>query len=315
VQHLRDCGVIAEVLSPISDHGKFDISLFCDDGGITCHISGFDVDRAKPPLVWFRNKLQLNNFIDSDDQRLYLEMKSRQTLVEGVVDLFDLPVVNRGRNHVGSHEKISQMAAAIKSGFRTPLTIASTRKSEILRFVSRGPSISKSLGKSIVPGCFDGQGGRHEPIRIMTQRITAEEIAAHSRAEIASIPLLIQEEIKKAYELRVLAVGGESFAFKIDSQRSEHTALDWRMGERDLSMYSFVDISSILAERVRMLLAYLDLDIGVLDLAVCDNGDEIFFECNPVGQWMALNMVEGAPDLPAIGARHFVAKIETLMQD
>lgn len=54
-----------------------------------------------------------------------------------------------------------------------------------------------------------------------------------------------------------------------------------------------------------MLLRYLDLDLGLLDFAVCDDGSEVFFECNPSGHWMALQRVEGAPDLSAAVAKHF----------
>lgn len=308
VNHLRNSGLIVEVLSPVSDHGDFDVSLQSSDGQISASVNGFRIDEEVKPLVWLRRKMLQKNYVDDVDQRLFLELHTRQTFVEGLIDLFDLPVINRGKDLLGSHEKISQISAAHKVGLRTPATIASTSKVSLLDFVSNQNSICKALGKNLVPGCYDGQGKKYDPIWIMTERITREEVNAHTEMEIASVPLLIQEEVRKSYELRVLAVGSEVFAFKIDSQKSELTSLDWRLGERDLSMYSYTTLSEELNERILLLLQHLDLDLGVLDFAVCDDGSEFFFECNPSGQWMALQKVEDAPDLSAAVARHFGRK-------
>lgn len=59
--------------------------------------------------------------------------------------------------------------------------------------------------------------------------------------EFLNAPIIVQSEIKKAYELRIIVFGNDVVSYKIDSQAQQHTSLDWRNGEKYMDMYSLYD--------------------------------------------------------------------------
>lgn len=93
------------------------------------------------------------------------------------------------------------------------------------------------------------------------------------------VPHLFQARVDKVADLRVVVVGRQVFAVRIDSD-----LLDWRADYNALS-YSVVDLPDAL---VKALLGYLDrlgLASGSFDLAIDREGDFHWLELNPNGQW------------------------------
>ncbi len=113
------------------------------------------------------------------------------------------------------------------------------------------------------------------PVTGWADLVTAPEIDESVRV----VPHLFQAVVDKVADLRVLVVGREVFAVRIESGM-----LDWRKDYSALS-YSVVDLPDRME---KALVAYLDhfgLVSGSFDLAV-DKADGLWWlELNPNGQW------------------------------
>jgi glutathione synthase/RimK-type ligase-like ATP-grasp enzyme len=78
----------------------------------------------------------------------------------------------------------------------------------------------------------------------------------------------------------------------MDSQADEATRTDWRAGQPDHEIF-------VLPEQVeasiRRLMASFELNFASLDMIVTPDGEFVFLELNPNGQWLWLELELGLP--------------------
>jgi len=117
---------------------------------------------------------------------------------------------------------------------------------------------------------------------------------------LALAPMILQEYVPKRAELRVTVVGDRIFAALIDSQASRRTRHDWRHYDFDATAYSAHELPASVAAACRRLLAYFGLRFGAIDLVLTPNGDYVFLELNPVGQWAFIEDLTGMPIAAAL---------------
>lgn len=127
---------------------------------------------------------------------------------------------------------------------------------------------------------------------IFTTRISREEVTRRSRA-IQRAPAIFQEYIEKDFELRITVVGQQLFATKINSQRSSSTQTDWRRSQLEQGLYEPTELQPELAARIRAFHDTAGLVYGAYDFVVSKEGEPLFLECNPAGQWLWLEELTG----------------------
>ncbi|MBP6855747.1 MAG: hypothetical protein KBC26_02120 [Candidatus Pacebacteria bacterium] len=111
---------------------------------------------------------------------------------------------------------------------------------------------------------------------------------------------IFQEYIPKDYEVRVTIIGEDVFASKIDSQSDPSAIIDWR----EAVAYGKVKVSPyVLPEEIRIrclsIVRWYGLSFGAIDLIRKPNGDYVFLELNPNGQWL---WVEELTDQPLLSS-------------
>ncbi len=298
-RRLAEHDVDVAIYSPISDHSLFLDPVHWTVDCKTLTLPGYsgraiEVDISNS-LWWLRNKYFSVGIFDEDDQRRYFESKNREAFSKSIITFSGAQCLNFGHNVVESNRKLVQLSIAQKLGFQIPKTIISSSRTEIADFVrSVDGAIAKPLDEPGAPPINSADGTRAANIFIMTNEITAEEIAQSSDEEFASAPFIVQEKVEKRYELRVFAFRDDVLAFQVNSQLFDLAKVDWRRGERVPNMFtaSPLPIDNHLAELTREYLRATDLDFGVFDFAVDLSGAHVFFECNPSGQWGALETDE-----------------------
>lgn len=129
---------------------------------------------------------------------------------------------------------------------------------------------------------------------VYTNRVRAEEID-HT---VSGTAHLFQQQVEKAYEVRLTVVDKVYFAVRLDGA-SEAARLDWRTDYDSLS-YSVVTVPDQIREAVSRLLARLRLRFGALDFVVTPQDEWMFLEINPNGQWAWLQDATGLPISAAI---------------
>ncbi len=107
-------------------------------------------------------------------------------------------------------------------------------------------------------------------------------------------PCIFQEKIRKRYELRVTCVGRDVFATKIWSQERESTSLDWRREQEELR-YEPYELPPSVQRAIERIMSELGIVFGAFDLARALEGDYVFFEVNPGGNWLWIEENLGIP--------------------
>ena len=128
-----------------------------------------------------------------------------------------------------------------------------------------------------------------------TQRIGPDFI--NQICNYAPVPMIFQEEIPKAFDIRVTIIGTSVFATAIHSQDYPETMVDWRLWD----VYDFdlrheaIVLPSSLAERCRQITQYYGLKYAAIDLIQTLQGKFFFLELNPNGQWAWIEQKAGHP--------------------
>ncbi|MER6827555.1 ATP-grasp ribosomal peptide maturase [Streptosporangium sp. NPDC000563] len=179
-----------------------------------------------------------------------------------------------------AEHKPLQLAIARRVGFDVPATLVTNRVDDVRAFATEhGPIIYKPLRAT----SYTGPAG--EPAVIWTAQVTPDDLDD----TVGLTTHLFQARVDKVADLRVTVVGGRVFCVRIDSD-----LLDWRQDYDRLS-YTVVEPPPGLAEGCLAYVEHLGLRFGAFDFALTADGDPVFFECNPNGQWGWLEDATGLP--------------------
>ena len=98
-------------------------------------------------------------------------------------------------------------------------------------------------------------------------------------------PMVFQERLTKAIELRIAYVDGNCFVGAIDASRSLKGQTDWRLASPDDCSWSAAEIPEELTAGLKALMRALGLVYGAIDIIKTLDGNYVFLEVNPGGEW------------------------------
>lgn len=177
------------------------------------------------------------------------------------------------RVFVAEH-KLFQLQVARRLGIEIPKTIVSHSTDDLRRFVRE---VGNTICKPIFHGLLvDGQ----DRYSIYTRRITPTSLDDEESLQLC--PVLLQEEIQRQADLRVTLIGDECFVAAIISSDSSLT--DWRRPGLELQ-YSVATIPVAIESKCRAMMAELGLRYGAFDFIQTPEGQLVFLEINPTGEW------------------------------
>jgi glutathione synthase/RimK-type ligase-like ATP-grasp enzyme len=189
-----------------------------------------------------------------------------------------------------ANNKVFQLRAADRLGIRTPKSLFSNDPDEIRRFINQLGG--NAIFKTYHPGFWkdDGRWASVFSSRIGLERLPSDHLLQAS-------PGIFQEEIKKAFELRITCFGDTAVAARLNSQGSARTRTDWRADPDGVPTEPFRLPESV-QEACRALMKALGLAYGAMDWIVTPEGEYVFLEVNEQGQCL---WVEGyCPDVPIL---------------
>ncbi len=127
-----------------------------------------------------------------------------------------------------------------------------------------------------------------------THRLSKEEVDLFIE-NVKYTPTLFQEYIPKKIEIRATVIGEEVFACEIDSQSVAEAVVDWRSVDPFKIPHKPVDILPAVADSLCKLVHHFGLVFGAIDLILTPDGDYVFLENNPNGQWYWIELLTGLP--------------------
>lgn len=208
------------------------------------------------------------------------------TLIDSLAHLVSAHWINHPHAVRRAEAKPLQLTVAKRCGLRVPRSIITSDPARAQVFARRETDgiIVKALTSPRVT-----IGGRDH---IMFTSIVLPQ-CLDVLNDVRLAPCIIQQHIPKTLDLRVTVVGSRVFAVEIDSQSIPDAVIDWRASV-DVP-HRVHRLPSNVADASRALCRELGLTFGALDFVVDHDGNYVFLEVNPVGQWAWLELLTGVP--------------------
>jgi glutathione synthase/RimK-type ligase-like ATP-grasp enzyme len=186
--------------------------------------------------------------------------------------------VNPPAAHLLAARKPSQLVAAQVEGLRVPRTRITNDPDAVRDFASQGfPLIYKRIGTSPEP--------RASTKPLMDSDLDRLDVLCHC-------PTMFQERIEARCDIRVTAIGPDLYAAEIDSQAGA-SPLDWRFDHT--VKFSPHTLDSTVGAQLLATLKRLGLLYAAIDLRQTPEGEYVFLEVNPGGQFMFVELLAKMP--------------------
>ncbi len=187
--------------------------------------------------------------------------------------------VNPMEADIQAGKKPVQLQAAQKIGLRTPRTLITNSRADIEAFY-------EACNRNVIFKPLTAH-----PNKFLETRVLDRKAMAHLNSLFLS-PVLFQEKVNTGRDLRVTIMGEQISAAAIDSQQSEYP-LDSRI---DMAVrHEPVELNPRLRKQLLELMSELGLIYGAVDLIETKDGDIVFLEVNPGGQFLYIELLASIP--------------------
>jgi hypothetical protein len=235
--------------------------------------------------VWWRRPTphRINELITSPDVEHYCRQASRATFLGGLRSVC-ANVVNPLETWERARLKPFQLACAAECGLTVPETIVSNDPHAVRAFTER---VKRTVVKTVAAWDYDLRE---------TRLLEPDDLTRLDSVRFA--PDMFQEFVEGTYDLRVTVVGSAVFAAAV-AFRNDRSAVDGRF---EFAPLTPVELEEELAHRLLRLHAMLGLVYGAYDLRRTAAGDAVFFEVNPEGQFLFVEIQTGQPIARAVAS-------------
>jgi len=239
---------------------------------------------SQPLAIWWRQKVHFLKIppVNSKDMenldRKNFFITTWNTFNNSMPGIFvDCIDTNPIASRRSANSKPTQLLNARLCGFRVPKSLITNSVEEIRQSFEDKVIIKKAADVQL-----------KEALNPYAVVLPIKKLLA-LKSEIELVPIIVQEYIDKSYELRVNVIDGECFATRINSQNSDDTKIDWRTSQHLQTMFETYEIEGELRKKLLAFMQMTGLNFGAFDLIRTPEGEIVFLECNPDGQWLFLN--------------------------
>lgn len=273
-------------------NGRESYAMHFDGEGVEfrCTLDGREVSSAEVGAVWFRRSHQGAGLDFSEllgdpalgaAMRRYLMREILATQNAMASTLQHASWLTRPAEAVLG--KVAALMLARRAGVDIPATLITNDCREIEAFRTRhGTIITKPVGD--VDLLVHGDDG----YAMYTREVATEDVKRAGRRTI--FPSLVQECLRKAFEIRAFYLDGEFYGMAIFSQASARTLTDFRRYDHAHPNRNVpYRLPAEVAARLRRFMDMAGLTTGSVDLVRTPDGRHVFLEVNPGGQFGMLS--------------------------
>jgi MvdC family ATP-grasp ribosomal peptide maturase len=244
--------------------------------------------------VWARKLWSPRIANDLDERYRSMCVGESVAALEGFLDaLHSARWVNDLDCQREAENKQRQLRLAADAGLRVPRTLVTNDPAAARQFFAE--TDGEAIVKLLRP--LDVSMDAVKPF-VYTNRLRAEDL--DSAEGLRHSPMVFQELIPKAYELRVACVAGETFAGALDATGTSRGHTDWRRAAPEECRWQKAQLPTEVASSLQTLMSELGLVFGAIDLICTPAGEHVFLEVNPSGEWGMLERDLGLPISEAI---------------
>jgi len=207
---------------------------------------------------------------------IFLQNLSHVSWMDGI------PIARKAEN------KFYQLQLAQEVGLNIPPTLITNNPTDFKVFYKahQGEVVAKM-------NTVLSYGMNSDELFVYTSKVEKEHLEDADMLKYS--PMIFQRRIPKAYELRIIYVNGDCFVGKIDASQSENGQTDWRQSGVNEVIWQPYVIPNGLKNLLRLFMQKIGLLYGAIDVICQPNGEYVFLEVNPGGEW---GMIEKELDEP-----------------
>lgn len=248
------------------------------------------VNLAEVRSIWLRKPAEYSYLSEelSAQELAYAKLETEQAIF-GLLYGLDCYWISHPVALRGSDWKGEQLSRAAKMGFNIPNSLLTNMPENLHSFAADMPGdmIFKSLSTpSLASEAVDDDNLL--VVGMPTTLVTEDMLAGAD--SIRHLACQFQEYIPKAYELRVTIIGDKVFAAKIMSQQDERTKIDCRDMSAEIP-YESTRLPVEIEQKCLQLVQSYGLNFSALDLIVTPEGEYVFLENNPNGQFLYIEQL------------------------
>ncbi len=248
------------------------------------------VDFKDVRSVWYRRPVPPIPSAEIDDPVAYeFALAESQASLDGIWRSLDCFWVSHPDNLRKAELKLYQLKVAAQVGFRLWPTIL-TNSPETARAFYHDQG-----GKVVYKPLRRGRLVRDETVGLIyTNPLGPPEVERLDRVVYA--PSLLQRYVPKRVEIRVTVISNKVFAVEIHSQDCADSRHDWRRGDTARLRHEPHLLPPEVESKCAALVRALGLAFGAIDLILTPEGEYVFLEINPNGQWAWIQQL--CPEIP-----------------
>ena len=245
------------------------------------------IDYEKIESFWYRRGdfiIVLNEVI-IDNKLLFSQIYREWNVIKSFLH-FTL----RSKRHIGnfhkeeSHNKLLDLFFAQEVGLTIPSTIVSSEKTDLEN------SCENSNG--VITKAISNMFEINMPLNCQSIGTQLVEESYLNTLLKTAFPTLLQENIRKSFELRIFYLDNQFYSMAIFSQFNQITKIDYRNGNKmRLNRNVPYILPDEITEKLKLLMLKMNLNSGSIDMIVTPEDEYVFLEVNPTGQfgWVSEN--------------------------
>lgn len=246
------------------DRDGFEQRFRLPDGGI--------LDLGAISAVWYRRirPMTLEPTMTDDVARLFAWSESNEALL-GAFYALDCYWMNHPAADEVAQRKVRQLQVAQDVGLSIPKTC-----------ITNNPASARAFIEAHAPGDVIRKAFRNirEAPR-ETARVQPEDMERIDT--VAYAPVIFQKFVAADLDLRTTVVDGEMFTAAIRSDADHQVDYRNGLGSAEVTPYRLPDD---VADKLQALMDRLGLTFGAVDFRVTPDGEHVFLEVNPAGEYL-----------------------------
>lgn len=264
-------------------------NYFYQDHYISYDVENWSIGSILNPdssVVWIRSKVC---FTPDDPKKIEFKDESKERFwFRQWLTVYDSLGLNREGIKVvnpyisESYLKPLQLSNAKACGFTIPQTLITNNADKVIEAFEGKKVLIKPMGS--LP---------YEKNNFIFAQLLSLETISDAKDQLALSPAIFQEYVEKDYEIRTFMFGDQCFSIKVNSQDHDNAKVDWRVNTQDSTMFAPYELPF---PEIALLKSYLEaskLNYGAFDLIRTPDGELVFLECNPEGQWLFMEEFTG----------------------
>lgn len=294
------------VVDEIGDLGGevrvFDVARFPEQVRLSAHLDccgrrsfvlifpNGEFDLGDVGSVWWRRpgRPRISDDIVDRTQRAFAANETQEAL-GGLWHALDVHWVNDPARDQVAHRKLHQLRSAQELGLRIPDTLITNDPDRARRFIDAHGY------RDVIYKAFSALQEEWRETRLLKP----EELELLDHVQYA--PVIFQEYIPAVYDLRITVVGDRLFPAAIHSQETDYP-VDFRM-EIENATVEPAELPEGIERGIHRFMEQMGLVYGAIDMRLTPDGDYVFLEINPAGQWLFVEERSGQSITRALAER------------